>query len=915
MNTLKKKTALILIAGLLLGISPIKVHGDDLNTDIRIEENKEKEVTFSATFGETYIKAFESEGTYYFILPSGIAADELSISCSKSLVNTTEGELNSDGSLLSLSGDSEKSLTVTDAAGNDYPLVVAFSILPSLSVNLSGTTLEEVNSGSKDIKYPGNHVNLTGTEGMNISADNVELKGRGNSSWTLEKKPYQIKFENKTNVLGLGKAKKWVLLASHDDASFLRNRTAFDIAKSMDMPGTPESAYVDLWIDGEYLGLYLLTQKIDIDSSSVNLKQHDGVLVELDNVYYMSEDYVYDSPLSNSHFVLKEHNEEEDEAGVAAFDYFCDTLGEFESHLYAQEKDWDTISSFIDASSFAKYYLIQEFTENWDAMAGSTYMYKDGADDVIHLGPIWDMGLSLGNNRYQDVNSPWVTNNSHRNTQNTWFNELLKIPEFCELVQETYLEYRDTAFSSSIGKAASDADDIAPSAKTNFLRWPILGKENYVWVGMPFSDSFESNAATVTNWIGDRISYMDAVYSGIHVYYSTHVQTYGWQGFVSDGQPSGTIGLSRRLEAVKIQLGNHESEGGIRYKTHIQGIGWEKDWNCDGELSGTTGQSKRLEAIRIELTGDLASEYDLYYRAHAQGFGWLDWAVNGQSAGTSGYSKRLEALEIVLLPKGSEAPGSTAAPFFEKANHTHQYESEILKESTCTESGMERCTCTLCGKEIINEIRAPGHSYVEKVLQSPTFDEEGLKELTCERCGESSTESMPIYTPHVSYRTHIQIYGDEAVWKTDGEVSGTYGESKRLEAIYVTLLDNYGDAIDPSLLGIEYRTHIQGIGWEETFAVNNEMSGTSGQSKRLEAIQIQLTGALSDRYELHYRVHVQSYGWLGWASDSEYAGTAGMSKRLEGIQIVIVPKGTFISSDYENVSGYMVPGSESFIEN
>ena len=153
------------------------------------------------------------------------------------------------------------------------------------------------------------------------------------------------------------------------------------------------------------------------------------------------------------------------------------------------------------------------------------------------------------------------------------------------------------------------------------------------------------------------------------------------------------------------------------------------------------------------------------------------------------------------------------------------------------------------------------------------------------------------------------------MWKTDGEVSGTYGESKRLEAIYVTLLDNYGDAIDPSLLGIEYRTHIQGIGWEETFAVNNEMSGTSGQSKRLEAIQIQLTGALSDRYELHYRVHVQSYGWLGWASDGEYAGTSGMSKRLEGIQIVIVPKGTFISSDYENVPGYMVPGSESFIEN
>ena len=126
---------------------------------------------------------------------------------------------------------------------------------------------------------------------------------------------------------------------------------------------------------------------------------------------------------------------------------------------------------------------------------------------------------------------------------------------------------------------------------------------------------------------------------------------------------SGTSGQSKRLEGIEIFLSGAQYAGGITYRTHIQDIGWETEWKSNGEMSGTQGQAKRLEAIQIMLTGDIANYYDVYYRVHAQNYGWLGWAKNGQSAGTAGFGYRLEAIEIVLVPKGGKAPGDTIGAF------------------------------------------------------------------------------------------------------------------------------------------------------------------------------------------------------------------------------------------------------------
>ena len=295
-----------------------------------------------------------------------------------------------------------------------------------------------------------------------------------------------------------------------------------------------------------------------------------------------------------------------------------------------------------------------------------------------------------------------------------------------------------------------------------------------------------------------KASENSVVTSSPSISYQTHVQDYGWQSWKLNGEVSGTVGQSKRLEGINIKLSN--INGSIEYKTHVQDYGWQ-DWKSNGQMSGTTGQSKRLEAIQIKLSGEAANQYDVYYRVHAQDYGWLDWAKNGESAGTEGYSKRLEGIQIVLVKKGESAPGSTNRPFI----------------------------CKM-----------------------------------------------------IKYQTHVQNIGWQGE-KADGEMSGTTGQSLRLEAIKIQL----SSSIDG---GIVYKTHVQDYGWQN-FVANGQASGTSGQAKRLEAIQMQLTGNAKNQYDLYYRVHAQNFGWLGWAKNGESAGTAGYSYRLEGIQIVLVPKG------------------------
>ena len=146
--------------------------------------------------------------------------------------------------------------------------------------------------------------------------------------------------------------------------------------------------------------------------------------------------------------------------------------------------------------------------------------------------------------------------------------------------------------------------------------------------------------------------------------YSSHIQNIGNQNYVDDGEISGSVGKSLRMEALRVTLPSLMNSS-VDYCAHVQNIGWQ-NWVKKGELAGATGRKLRMEAVKLKLSGKAAEKYDIYYQVHVQNFGWLDWAKNGQPAGTEGYSYRMEGIRIKLVEKGKDAPGSTKRPFIKK---------------------------------------------------------------------------------------------------------------------------------------------------------------------------------------------------------------------------------------------------------
>lgn len=139
-----------------------------------------------------------------------------------------------------------------------------------------------------------------------------------------------------------------------------------------------------------------------------------------------------------------------------------------------------------------------------------------------------------------------------------------------------------------------------------------------------------------------------------------HIGGMGWQKEVSENNISGTVGRSRRMEAIIIRCADFLGGSGVQYRSHIQNIGWQ-NWCSSGKISGTTGRSLRLEAVQIKLTGNISIVYDIYYRTHVSGIGWLGWAKNGESAGTTGGLRQMEAIQIKLVRKGTNVARGGAA--------------------------------------------------------------------------------------------------------------------------------------------------------------------------------------------------------------------------------------------------------------
>ncbi len=321
----------------------------------------------------------------------------------------------------------------------------------------------------------------------------MEIKGRGNSTWVPDlttKKPYQFKFEKKADVLGMGASKTWLIIKNDED--IIRNKLALDLGHDMDMTYTGFGEFVDVFMNGEYLGNYLLTEKVEVGGSRVNVSDLDdeyelngdsiegldmtgGYLVEVDN-------WGGDDLQVNKHGTTFSIKEPEDLAKTVTDDneyaYIKHYLEDFLDAVFGDGRlsDGQSFMSAVDMESFAKYFWHQEFLRNGDCGRGSTYFYKDkdAIDPLLYAGPLWDNDRIFEKYRLNDNIEGWLVPNIDiaGSGEPTIYKRLLQHRDFAEYILRYYKDNDLGAiFAETHNKIAEYTEYLKSSAAMNAVRW------------------------------------------------------------------------------------------------------------------------------------------------------------------------------------------------------------------------------------------------------------------------------------------------------------------------------------------------------------------------------------------------------------------------------------------------------------
>lgn len=388
--------------------------------------------------------------------------------------------------------------------------------VPEIRLRLNGVTLDDINKGDKDTKYYSNSMVYNGEDGKKLTFSNVELKGRGNSTWQLDKKSYRIKLDKKAELIAGIKSKKWILLSGGLDDSLLRNDLAFFLSRMIDYNSAPMGKFVNLNIDDEELGLYYLSTPVEIEKLPIRMGNEMGILVEMDNMHCLQED-MYILSETGYCFTVKDSISKLMEGDALAA--FVDEYDKVEK--YVSMGNYDALSELIDIDSFVKYFIISELSANPDAYVTSFYMYKDGDDSKIFAGPVWDFDGAFGNRKWgempEEFYDPW-NNMSRREHAFGWiyrdpgsgetsyiepdtrisrlFYHLIEMPEFFAEVEKCYRNYLLGKSDKVTEYINSVSNDINELGKWNAEKWKLEDFNDSVW--------------EITWWVEQRMKFLES---------------------------------------------------------------------------------------------------------------------------------------------------------------------------------------------------------------------------------------------------------------------------------------------------------------------------------------------------------------------------------------------------------------------
>lgn len=381
-----------------------------------------------------------------------------------------------------------------DGTEQEYTAVVYFSNLPVVYMSTpSAITSKEVwtadcemqiwNAGDNDALY-----------------QEVNVKGRGNSTWGRPKKPYAIKLDKKAEVLGMPKHKRWVLLANYYDLSNLRTEVSMDMGRRTGLEYTPRTVFVEFVMNGTYQGLYQLTEQLKIDENRVDVGD-DGFLLEVDNRAGQDPEDVYftDSRVRNP-LVIKDPDVE---YGSDDFEYIKAYISSVSAALSELNNDSSSeeYQDLIDLPSFVDWYLVNEITRNNDACFFSSCYMNLRRGEKLRMGPLWDFDLAIGNSEYNDSQNPigfWLR------TTIRWYIDLYKSPQFVSELKSRF----DALYNSRedlYANLRSQRDYIRDAYIENELKWRRLNVGTNRDV---ISQNFDTKVEEIVDWLEIRFNWM-----------------------------------------------------------------------------------------------------------------------------------------------------------------------------------------------------------------------------------------------------------------------------------------------------------------------------------------------------------------------------------------------------------------------
>ena len=503
------------------------------------------------------------EKKYFLFLPSMADPSELQVHFADGLsVSAGSQKLRNGGVTQVFQPKKTVSVRIN---GKSYPIqVMQSSGIPALWIKTEKRTLKAIHA-KKTNKEPAKLLMLS-PEGQTVYRGALShLKARGHYSFNLEKKPYQIKLDTSADLLGFGSAKKWILLANTPDYTLLRNTITFDMASDAGLQYSPANAHVDLYIDGEYKGVYLLTDKIEVGKDRVaisdlqkaterlndkpldqykrfgnrNYKKDTGKgyripidPLDITGGYLLELDYPNRYIDAASGFVTKRGqavNIKEPELASEKQVYWIRSMVQaFENALRANNgTDKATgkyYADFIDMDSFVKKFILEEVVKNLDANKSSQYFYKppDHISDRLFAGPAWDYDSALGNFAPQYNPKFMLPQNLCAGTDTAmgyyWWSALYRQPDFYSEVLRVYHEVYVPLLNVLAGSAEGTgrlmsvdayAKKIEAATAMNFIRWPMVkNRSNHVNAGTTYQDQIKH----LKDFITKRAMFLDATW-------------------------------------------------------------------------------------------------------------------------------------------------------------------------------------------------------------------------------------------------------------------------------------------------------------------------------------------------------------------------------------------------------------------